>query len=107
MTDHHSPHPSPCTLPPLHAVRTIHTPFHPINTARQPLFAVQPDVPLADALDSAYCLLDVAEGLTLRLGEPGAPDREQVGHACTYLVEMAKATVRACIEGLEQASLPG
>ncbi|HWV09707.1 MAG TPA: DUF3077 domain-containing protein [Pseudomonas sp.] len=107
MTDHHSPQPSPCTLPPLHAVRTTHTPFHSINTARQSLFAVQPDVPLADALDSVYCLLDVAEGMTLRLSEPGAPDHEQVGHACTYLVEMAKATVRACIEGLEQASRPG
>ncbi|MGE8497914.1 MAG: DUF3077 domain-containing protein [Pseudomonas sp.] len=98
MTDHQTP--------PLDT-RTTHTPFHPINTVRQPLFAVQPDVPLADALDSVYCLLDVAEGLTLRLSEPGAPDREQVGHACSYLVEMAKATVRSCIEGLEQVSRPG
>jgi len=83
--------------------RTACITFHPCNAARQPLFAVQADVPLADALDSVYCLLDVVEVLSLRMSEPGAPDREQIGHACTYLVEMAKATVRSCIEAHELA----
>lgn len=89
------------------AAKTTHTTFHPCNAARQPLFAVQPGVPLADALDSVYCLLDVAQGLTLHLNEPGASDNEQIGHACTYLVEMARATVRTCIEGLEQQARQG
>lgn len=79
---------------------TTSTTFHPCNAARQPLFAVLPGVPLADALDSVYCLLDVAEELTIRMNDSGDPNREQLGHACTYLVEMAKATVRTCMEGL-------
>jgi len=100
MTDHLSQtHSAPNAE---RTIKTTHTTFHPCNAARLPLFAVQAGVPLADALDSVYCLLDVAEGLTLRLGEPGATDNEQIGHACSYLVEMAKATVRTCIEGLEQ-----
>ncbi|MGE8361422.1 DUF3077 domain-containing protein [Pseudomonas sp.] len=100
MTDHSTPlHTLPCTP---RMAKTTHTTFHPCNAARQPLFAVQAGVPVADALDSVYCLLDVTESLAVRLNEPGAPDREQVGQACAYLVEMAKATVRSCIEGLEQ-----
>ncbi|MDH1264471.1 DUF3077 domain-containing protein [Pseudomonas sp. GD03944] len=86
------------------AARTISTLFHPCNAARQPLFAVQPGVPVADALDSAYCLLDVAEELALQLNHTDAQRREQMGHACACLVEMAKATVRACVEGIGKAS---
>ncbi|MGE8496471.1 MAG: DUF3077 domain-containing protein [Pseudomonas sp.] len=104
MKDSCTPHPS------AHSAReamcsaavTTHIPFHTGSIAGQSLFAVQPGVPLAAALNSAYCLLDVAQGLTLRLNESGAPDNEQIGHACTYLVEMAKATVRSCIEGVER-----
>ncbi|MDH1261579.1 DUF3077 domain-containing protein [Pseudomonas sp. GD03944] len=93
MTDHHA-HPAP-------PLTTTSATFHPCNAARQPLFAVLPGVPVADALDSVYCLLDVAEELTIRMSDAADPNREQLGHACTYLMEMAKATVRTCIEGLD------
>ncbi|MGE8361679.1 DUF3077 domain-containing protein [Pseudomonas sp.] len=86
------------------AARTVSMLFHPCNAARQPLFAVQPGVPVADALDSAYSLLDVAEELALQLNHTDAQRREQMGHACACLVEMAKATVRACVEGIGEAS---
>jgi len=100
MNDSYTPDPSaPSALAP----RTVSTLFHPCNADRQPLFAVQPGVPVADALDSAYCLLDVAEELTAHLSGTDHQRREQVGHACACLVEMAKATVRACVEGIEAA----
>lgn len=108
MTDHsfHTGSPLPAHRAGC-ASETLHTPFHTCNAAGQPLFAVQPGVPLADALDNAYSLLDVAEGLTLRLSEAGAVDNEQIGHACAYLVAMAKATVRSCIEGVAQEARQG
>ncbi|HWV10126.1 MAG TPA: DUF3077 domain-containing protein [Pseudomonas sp.] len=86
------------------AARTVSTLFHPCNADRQSLFAVQPGVPVADALDSAYCLLDVAEELALHLNGADAQRCEQVGHACASLVGMAKATVRACVEGIGESS---
>ncbi|MDH1265021.1 DUF3077 domain-containing protein [Pseudomonas sp. GD03944] len=95
-----------CTPPAHAAAATTLIPFHTSNPAGQPLFAVLPGVPLADALDNAYNLLDVAQGLTLRLSEPGPVDNEQLGHACTYLVAMAKATLRSCIEGMAQQAPP-
>jgi len=102
MKDPLNPHHTLSTPNTKRAAKTTHATFHPCNAAKQPLFAVQPGVPLANALDSVYCLLDVTQGLTQRLSEPGIPGHEQIGHACTYLVEMAKATVRTCIKGLEE-----
>jgi len=96
--------PTPACAAPDSTAKTVSTLFHPCNAARQPLFAVQPGVSVADALDSAYCLLDVAEEMTAHLGDGDAQRREQVGHACACLVEMAKATVRACVEGIGEAS---
>lgn len=82
--------------------KTTTAAFHPCNAARQPLFVVAEGVPVGDALERAYCLLDVAEELAAHLSDPGDQDREQIGHACHFLLQMAKATVEACSSGLAE-----
>ncbi|MBN0675902.1 DUF3077 domain-containing protein [Pseudomonas aeruginosa] len=74
--------------------KTTATGFHPCGVDRHPLFAVQPGLPLSDALDSAFSLLDVAEELAAHLGDPGDHSREQIGHACHMLLQMAVAADR-------------
>lgn len=82
--------------------KTATTAFHHCNAARQPLFVVAAGVPVSDALNRAYCLLDVAEELAAHLSDPGDQDREPIGHACHFLVQMAKAAVEACTNGLAE-----
>lgn len=80
--------------------KTTRTAFFPCNAAKQALFAVQAGVPINEALDSAYGLLDVAEELTAHLTDSGSHNREQLAHACHFLVQAAKATVEACSSAL-------
>lgn len=76
--------------------------FFPCNAAKQPLLSVAPGVPCADALNQAYCFLDVAEELSAQLSDPGHIGREQTGHACNMLIQLAKAVICACAESMVQ-----
>jgi hypothetical protein len=46
-------------------IKTVRVPYHLCGDDRQALFAVQPGIPITEALDSAHSLLDVAETLVL------------------------------------------
>lgn len=83
-------------------MKTTATPFYPCTPGRLPLFTVAAGVPVAAALEQAYCLLDVAEELAAGLSDPGTHNAEQVGHACHALVQMAKAAVGACTAAMEK-----
>ncbi|PAU51266.1 hypothetical protein BZL41_26695 [Pseudomonas sp. PIC25] len=90
-------------LTPIPSPLTTLTPFGRYNDGHPSLFAVQPGVPIQAALEHISNLLDIAESLASQSAHLGAPDSQQLGHACSYLVEMAKATVEACLEGIEGA----
>ncbi len=81
-------------------IKTHPVTFRPCNDANQPLFAVQPDIPLQNALETIYCLLESAEALAILT--TGGERTEQLGYACSSLIEMAKATLCACIEGVHE-----
>ncbi len=87
--------------PPTSTLTTL-TPFGRDNDGHPSLFAVQPGVPIRAALEHISNLLDIAESLAEQSAHLGAPDNQQLGHACGYLVEMAKATVEACLERLHE-----
>lgn len=90
-------------LTPIPSPLTTLTPFRRCNDGHHSLFAVQPGVPILAALEHTANLLDIAESLAEQSAHLDAPDSQQLGHACSYLVEMAKATVEACLEGIEGA----
>lgn len=75
--------------------------FHRRLDGQGNLMAINPGIDVAIALDSAYAQLDIAEELAAQLSEPGVKNAERLGHACAGLIEMAKATVYACLEGLQ------
>lgn len=95
----------PLKPPPSPLTTTTLTPFRRCNDGRHSLFAVQPGVPILAALEHTANLLDIAESLAEQSAHLGAPDSQQLGHACGYLVEMAKATVEACLEGLQAGDI--
>ena len=72
--------------------------FSHIPLSRLPLFAVQPDVPVTDALDRTYCLLDLAQEMAEQAAL--AENSQQLCHVIVHLIDMAKATVDACSDGL-------
>lgn len=69
--------------------------FHRCNDGAHHLFNVQPDVPAHAALECACLLLDAAEELAVQATSTGS---EQLGYACGYLIEMARAAMQACLE---------
>lgn len=75
-----------------HPFGTTSQPFHPCRDGTRHLFSVQPGIPLTSALESACHLLDAAEALANLEGS-------EHGDACGYLIEMARATLVACLEG--------
>lgn len=83
--------------------KTLPATFRPCNDANQPLFAVQPGIPLQDALECVCCLLESAEALAVLT--TGGESPEQLGYACSSLIEMAKATLHACIEGMHKKNV--
>ncbi|MGY4532477.1 hypothetical protein ACVW0Y_001601 [Pseudomonas sp. TE3786] len=85
-------------------VKTVRVPYHLCGDARQSLFAVQPGIPVADALDSAHSLLDVAESLSLEKDGSKGPRQAQLNHACHFLISAAKATLQACVEAESESA---
>lgn len=79
-------------------LKTTAKTFSHIPLSRLPLFAVQADVPVTDALDRTYCLLDLAQ----EMAEQAAltENSQQLCHVIVHLIDMAKATVDACSEGI-------
>lgn len=80
-------------------LKTTAKTFSRTPLSRLPLFAVQSDVPVTDALDRTYCLLDLAQ----EMAEQAALTEisQQLCHVIVYLIDMAKATVDACSEGIQ------
>lgn len=79
-------------------LKTTAKTFSHIHLSRLPLFAVQPDVPVTDALDRTYCLLDLAQEMAEQAAL--AENSQQLCHVIVHLIDMAKATVDACSDGL-------
>lgn len=79
--------------------------FSPTPISRLPLFAVQPDVPVSDALDRTYCLLDLAQEMAEQAAL--AENNQQLCHVVVYLIDMAKATVDACSEATKTSAEVG
>ncbi|VVP19037.1 hypothetical protein PS870_03723 [Pseudomonas fluorescens] len=69
--------------------------------SRLPLFAVQPGVPIKDALERTYSLLDMAQEMAEQAAI--ADDSTQLCHVIAHLLDMAKAAVDACAEGIPAA----
>ena len=83
-------------------LKTTAKAFSHIPISRLPLFAVQPDVPVKDALDRTYCLLDLAQEMAEQAAF--AENNQQLCHVIVYLIDMAKATVDSCSEGIQTSA---
>ena len=79
-------------------LKTTAKTFSRIPLSRLPLFAVQPDGPVTEAIDRTYCLLDLAQEMAEQAAL--AENSQQLCHVIVYLIDMAKATVDACSEGI-------
>ena len=78
---------------------TFATSFYPCNAGNTPLFAVPAGVPVADAMGQLCCLLDIAQELAaLQCEVPSSKD--QLGHACHVLVQLAGGLAESCYESL-------
>lgn len=75
------------------------------HVAGKALFSVNKGFDMIDALEHASALLDCAHQLTLKVACEQAGPNE--AHAATYLSEMAKALVDACIGGAISAPRGG
>lgn len=78
---------------------TFATSFYPCNAGKASLFAVPAGVPVADAMGQLCCLLDIAQELAaLQCEVPSSKD--QLGHACHVLVQLAGGLAESCYESL-------
>lgn len=80
------------------------------TVAPLPMFTLNPNVPKADALDHASCLLDTAQGLMRSIGcltvqdIPGA-DVRTAAWAAYYLTELAAAITDGASWDIKAASI--
>jgi hypothetical protein len=90
----------------LHPNKTLGTiTFTPCGPSRQPLFRVNPDIPIESALEHASSLLACIHELSLdaALGDMG----KQSAWAVHYLSDMAKAIVDDALSGSAAKPLMG
>ena len=80
---------------------TLAAPFFSCSDTRQHLLAVRPGVPLINALESTYGLLATAYELAQESAMHGDQGNAHFSHAASFLIEAAKATINACLEGLQ------
>ncbi|QFY44637.1 DUF3077 domain-containing protein [Candidatus Methylospira mobilis] len=64
------------------------TPFFSCNADGAKLFAVQPGIPVEDAMNQLACLLDTALN-TVRYSNPTDPEEQGKAHALQCLLEMS------------------
>ncbi|MES2820126.1 MAG: DUF3077 domain-containing protein [Pseudomonadota bacterium] len=80
---------------------TLAAPFFSCSDTRQHLLAVRPGVPLINALESTYGLLATAYELAQELAIQSNQGNAHFCHATAFLIETAKATINACLEGMQ------
>jgi hypothetical protein len=83
-------------------------PFAPCDHVDHHLFAVQPDIPLIDALEHASVYLSVAEALAAQA--PNATIAEHmvsIRWASKHMLNTARSLVQASIDGLHAAKTGG
>ncbi|QJI39784.1 DUF3077 domain-containing protein [Pseudomonas sp. ADAK2] len=84
------------------------TPFSPCDHVDHHLFAVQPDIPLLDALEHASVFLSCAEALAQQ-----APNATVAEHTVTlrwaskHMLGTARSLVQASIDGMHAAQAGG
>ena len=77
------------------------TPFGHCDRSEDPLFCVQPDLPIEHALEHASCVLGTARVLTLAAQDLCTEHQSYLNWASLQLAETGLALVEACIEGLQ------
>lgn len=83
------------------ARKTKATPFFSCDPDRTPLFTVNPNIPVQDALNEASCFMDCVQWVLVNCameadGEDGRTDSRTL-FALSYLTDFSKALVEACI----------
>ena len=87
---------------------TKHTPFAPCDHVDLHLFAVQPDIPLLDALEHASVYLSCAEALAHQAPNATLPEHVvTLRWASKHMIDTARSLVQASIDGMHAAQAEG
>ncbi|MFJ2485315.1 DUF3077 domain-containing protein [Pseudomonas sp. NPDC087639] len=87
---------------------TTSTPFAHCDHVDHHLFAVQPGIPLLDALEHAAVYLSCAEALAHQAPTATRPEHSgSLNWACQQMLGSARALVQASIDGLHAARAGG
>ncbi|MEB0223237.1 DUF3077 domain-containing protein [Pseudomonas sp. 10S4] len=83
---------------------TNSTPFAPCDHVDHHLFAVQPDIPLIDALEHATVYLNCAEALAHQAPTATRPEHSaSLRWASQQMLVTARSLVQASVDGLHAA----
>ena len=87
---------------------TISIPFTPCDHVAHHLFAVQPGIPLLDALEHATVYLSCAEALAHQAPTATRPEHSgSLRWASQQMLATARALVQASVDGLHAARAGG
>ncbi|RON51920.1 DUF3077 domain-containing protein [Pseudomonas frederiksbergensis] len=87
---------------------TKSTPFSPCDHVDHHLFAVQPDIPLVDALEHATVYLSCAEALAHQAPNATRPEHiATLRWASKHMLDTARSLVQASVDGLHAAQAGG
>jgi hypothetical protein len=87
---------------------TKSTPFSPCDHTDHHLFAVQPDIPLLDALEHACVYLSCAEALAHQAPTATRPEHSaSLRWASQQMLGTARSLVQASVDGLHAAQAGG